>query len=116
MAIPDFQTVMLPLLQFAADQQEKSLREAVAALSDKFNLSEEERTQRIPSGGQTTMMNRVGWAGTYLRKAELLELTRRGYFKITPLGLGIVSNPPAQIDFKIFISIRWSPTVPRKIE
>ena len=98
MAIPDFQTVMLPLLQFASDQQEKSLREAVAVLSDKFNLSEEERSQRIPSGGQTTIMNRLGWAGTYLRKAELLELTRRGFFKITQLGLGVLDNPPVRID------------------
>ncbi len=98
MAIPDFQTVMLPLLQFASDQQEKSLREAVTAISDKFNLSDEERIQRIPSGGQTTIMNRVGWAGTYLRKAELLELTRRGYFKITQLGLDVLKNPPTRID------------------
>ncbi len=100
MAIPDFQTVMLPLLQFAADQQEKSLREAVAAISDKFNLSDDERVQRIPSGGMTTIMNRVGWASTYLRKAELLELTRRGYFKITPLGLEILEQSPQRINLK----------------
>ena len=98
MAIPDFQTVMLPLLQFASDQQEKSLREAVAAISDKFNLLDEERVKRIPSGGQTTIMNRVGWAATYLRKAELLELTRRGYFKITRLGLDVLKNSPTRID------------------
>ena len=98
MAIPDFQTVMLPLLQFASDQQEKSLRDAVTAISDKFNLLEEERAQRIPSGGQTTIMNRVGWAATYLRKAELLELTRRGYFKITQLGLDILKQSPTRID------------------
>lgn len=98
MAIPDFQTVMLPLLQFASDQQEKSLREAAIAISDNFNLSEEERAQRIPSGGQTTIMNRVGWAGTYLRKAELLELTRRGYFKITELGLQVLKQSPTRID------------------
>lgn len=98
MAIPDFQTIMLPLLQFASDQQEKSLREAATAIAAKFNLSEEERAQRIPSGGQTTIMNRVGWAGTYLRKAELLELTRRGYFKITQLGLEVLKQSPPRID------------------
>lgn len=98
MAIPDFQTIMLPLLQFAADQQEKPLNEAVAAISDKFSLTEEERTQQIPSGRQATIQNRVSWAATYLKKAELLESNKRGYFKITQLGLGVLKNMPARID------------------
>lgn len=72
MAIPDFQTVMLPLLQFAADRQEKSLGETIAAISDKFALTEEERIHQIPSGRQATIQNRVSWAATYLKKAELL--------------------------------------------
>ncbi len=98
MAIPDFQTVMLPLLQFAADRQEKSLSEAVAAISDKFALTEDERIQQIPSGRQATIQNRVSWAATYLKKAELLESSKRGYFKVTPLGLGVLKNPPPKID------------------
>ena len=98
MAIPDFQTVMLPLLQFAADRQEKSLGETIAAISDKFALTEEERIHQIPSGRQATIQNRVSWAATYLKKAELLESSKRGYFKITQLGVDVLKNSPPRID------------------
>lgn len=98
MAIPDFQTVMLPLLQFASDQQDKSLGEAVEAIAYQFNLTAEERTQQIPSGRQETIRNRVSWAATYLKKAELLESNKRGYFRITALGLDVLKSPPSRID------------------
>ena len=86
MAIPDYQRVMLPLLRFAADGEEHSLREAIEELADQFDLSEDERKELLPSGGQATFDNRVGWARTYMKKAGLLESPRRGYFKITDSG------------------------------
>ncbi|WP_367186592.1 winged helix-turn-helix domain-containing protein, partial [Thermosynechococcus sp. Uc] len=52
MPIPDFQSIMLPLLEFASDGQEHSLRETIEALADKFNLTEEERSKLLPSGQQ----------------------------------------------------------------
>ncbi|HID52551.1 MAG TPA: restriction endonuclease, partial [Anaerolineae bacterium] len=64
MAIPDFQTIMLPLMQFASDQQEHSLRETIDALTEHFDLTAEERRQLLPSGRQATFDNRVGWART----------------------------------------------------
>ena len=66
MSIPDFQTIMLPLLKFAADQQEHSLREAIEELALAFNLSEQERKELLLSGQQATFDNRVGWSRTYL--------------------------------------------------
>src|SRR5438552_1958920 len=98
MPIPDFQTAMLPFLQLASDRQERSLRETVEALSDKFNLTDEERGQRLPSGQQTRMANRVGWAGTHLKKAGLLESTRRGYIRITDRGLDVLKQNLGKID------------------
>ena len=83
MAIPDYQSVMLPLLRYAADGQEHSVREAIEALADEFHLTDEERKELLPSGGQATFDNRVGWARTYMKKAGLLESPRRSYFKIT---------------------------------
>jgi restriction system protein len=65
--IPDYQTVMLPLLRLAADEREHFVREAVEELAREFKLSEEERKKLLPSGGQATFDNRVGWARTYMK-------------------------------------------------
>ncbi|HEX8261134.1 MAG TPA: winged helix-turn-helix domain-containing protein [Rubrobacteraceae bacterium] len=98
MAIPDYQSVMLPLLRYAADEQEHSVREAIEALADQFRLTEEERKELLPSGGQATFDNRVGWARTYMKKAGLLESPRRSYFKITDRGLQALKTNPEAIN------------------
>jgi restriction system protein len=97
MAIPDFQSVMLPLLQFAGDNKEHSLREAVDGLADHFGLTETERTALLPSGRQPIFDNRVGWARTYLQKAVLLESPRRAVFQITQRGLEMLRSNPTRI-------------------
>jgi len=98
MAVPDFQTIMLPLLQFAGDQREHSLRETIEALADQFNLTKEDRREMLPSGRQATFDNRVGWARTHLSKAGLLKSTRRGYFRITELGLTVLAQRAERVD------------------
>ena len=100
MAIPDYQSIMLPLLQFAADQQEHALRETIDALAEQFNLTAEERKELLPSGRQATFNNRVGWARTYLKKAELLTSTRRGYYRISERGLTVLAEKPDAITAK----------------
>ena len=100
MSIPDFQSIMLPLLKFTADQQEHSLREAIENLTPKFGLSEQERKELLPSGSHAIFDNRVSWAKTHLQEAGLLESTRRSYFKITAQGLTILSQNPTRIDIK----------------
>src|SRR5579885_3223905 len=100
MGIPDFQSIMLPLLKFTADQQEHSLQEAIEELAQTFNLSEQERKELLPSGQQATFDNRVGWSRTYLKKAGLLESTRRTFFRITQRGLDALSRNPPRIDMK----------------
>lgn len=100
MAVPDFQSIMLPLLEFASDKKEHSVREAIEYLADFFKLHEEEKKVLLPSGQQYVFDNRVGWARTYLKKAGLLEATRRAFFKITDLGLEVLKNPPPKIDVK----------------
>jgi len=98
MAIPDYQSIMLPLLRLTRDQQEHSLREAIEALSTEFELSDDERKELLPSGRQSTFDNRVGWARTYLKKAGLLESTRRAHFQITGRGLSVLRQNPSKID------------------
>lgn len=84
--IPDFQSMMLPLLQFAADGKEHSTTEAINYLAALFNISEEDRNHMLPSGTQKTFTNRVHWAKSYLKMAGLIDSPKRSYFKITPAG------------------------------
>ena len=100
MKIPDFQSIMLPLLKLAADGEVHSIHAAVSELADEFSLSEEERTQLLPSGQQPTFYNRVGWARTYLKKAALLEDPRRGQFRITERGRRVLEQQPSKIDIR----------------
>lgn len=94
MAIPDYQSIMLPLLQFLSDKEEHSKQEAVDNLAKYFKLSDQELKELLPSGQQMIFYNRVGWARTYMKKAVLLGPTRRGYFQITDRGLEVLKNKP----------------------
>ncbi len=100
MAIPDFQTIMLPLLQFAADGKEHSIHEATDYLADYFKLTPEEVNEPLPSGVQKKFYNRVSWARTYLKKSGLLTSPRRSYFQITERGRQVLAENPARIDIK----------------
>jgi len=100
MPIPDYQSIMLPLLKFAGDKKEHSIREAIEHIANIFNISEEERREVLPSGQQYIIDNRIGWARTYLKKAGLLESTKRSYFKITDLGLEVLQKNPKEINVR----------------
>lgn len=100
MAIPDYQTLMLPLLSLISDGKEYVFNPLVDVLADEFNLTELERQQLLPSGVMTTIKNRAGWARTYLKKAGLLYQPSRGVIKITQIGSGVLDNKPQKIDVK----------------
>lgn len=100
MAIPDFQSIMLPLLRLAADGKEHSSQEAVEVLADEFQLTDEERQELLPSGKQARFDNRVAWARSYFKQARLVENTRRGYFRITSRGLELLMTKPGNINKK----------------
>ncbi|MEQ1767231.1 MAG: restriction endonuclease [Methylotenera sp.] len=100
MAIPDFQSVMLPLLNFSSDRQEHSLYDAVNSLAIQFELTDEERQELLPSGKQTRFDNRVAWAKSYFKQAGLVENTRRGYFQISQRGLDLLKTNPKKINKK----------------
>ena len=98
MAIPDYQTLMLPVLKVASDGQEHRIGDVVNQLARDFGLTEEEKQEILPSGKQATFANRVGWAKTYLVQAGLLEATRRAHFKITDRGRKSLAERPPRID------------------
>jgi restriction system protein len=85
MTVPDYQSLMLPLLKYAgACKSEITTNEAAEVLAQELHLTEEDLEEdlreMLPSGVQSTFSNRVGWAATYMKKAGLLEPTRRGYY------------------------------------
>jgi len=92
MPIPNYQRFMYPLLEMAADGEAHSMDEAYEVLAEKFNLTEEDRAELLPSGRQSRYENRVRWARTYLTKAGLLESPGRGQFKITAEGLNVLQS------------------------
>lgn len=100
MPIPDFQTLMLPVLRFFRDGHEHSIHEVIDSLATQFNLTEEELNQLLPSGKQTMFYNRVGWARTYLSKSGLLGSTKRSYYQITDRGNEVLASNPARVDMK----------------
>jgi restriction system protein len=99
-AVPDFQSLMLPLLKLAADGQPHSLGEAREALAARFALTQADRDEPLPSGNQSKFSNRVAWAKSYLQQAGLLTSPKRGYFQIVPRGEKVLMSPPAKIDIK----------------
>lgn len=102
MAIPDYQSVMLPLLRIAV-KGETSVLTAEAELAQYFKLTDKERTELLPSGKQRVFHNRVHWAKFYLQKAGLLESPKRGRFAITPQGNAVLSSNPEHIDNNLLL-------------
>src|SRR5215203_5929959 len=97
MPVPDYQTLMRPLLVYGQDGSEKNIREAINAIADQFHLTEQERGQMLPSGKQTLLSNRVHWARTYLDKAGALKRTRRSHFIVTDRGRELLQKYPQRI-------------------
>lgn len=98
--IPDYQSLMLPLLKLVADKIEHKYRDLIEKLAIEFNVTEEERKELLASGNQPIFDNRVGWAKTYLKKAGLLDSPKRALFVITPLGIETLKKNPDKIDAK----------------
>jgi len=106
MAVPDFQTIMLPLLEMLGDGMEHSLSEMLAGLGARLNLTEDDLTERIPSGVQTRLYNRVCWSTTHLKKAAIIHNTGRGRFRITPRGTELLKKKPQKIDISLLNTYR----------
>lgn len=97
MAIPDFQTIMLPVLRYMADGGQHATRDAIASLADQFKLTDHERAERLKSGPTGVFANRVGWAVSYLKQAAAIESPERGRYVITDRGREILTSPPERI-------------------
>lgn len=101
MAVPDFQACMHPLLVALEDRSERSVTELRSALIDNFSLVQADLDERIPSGRVTTFQNRVGWAITYLFRANLISRPKRAVYRITDRGLFVLEQNPERVDLKV---------------
>ena len=111
MPVPDFQSLMLPLLQSAADGAEWSMADIRETLRASLGLGDADLAERLPSGRQTVFSNRVGWAKTFLDRALLLESPRRAHVRITERGKALLAENPDRVDMKLLMRFpeyaRW---------
>lgn len=98
LGVPDYQTLMLPLLEALEDGRAQSMGDITLLLSRRFKLTEEDLRKELPSGQQTVFGNRVGWARTYLKKAGLLGSPSRGMVRISSSGKNLLAKRPPRID------------------
>ena len=96
--VPDYQSIMLPLLKLAEDNAEHSARDAIELLSQTFKLTDEDKAKLLPSGKIPVFYDRVHWALSYLKHSGLLIGTKRGHFEITERGLMVLKEKPQRID------------------
>lgn len=101
MAIPDFQTIMLPFVQALNDGQTWTMKELTERLAIHFNLSDSERHELLPSGSQTVFSNRVAWAKSHLKHAGLIANPSRGKVTIAEVGRQILQQNPEAINCKL---------------
>ena len=101
MTIPDFQSLMRPVLAHLADNEMHRSRAVKDAMADEHELTDEERAQVLPSGRQRVIDNRVGWALTYLSQAGLVERPQRGVVRISEVGRQVLVDHPTRVDMKV---------------
>lgn len=100
MTVPDFQSFFYPILKFASDKNEHSLNEVRDYLTEYFQLTDEAKSERVPSGTQTKFDNRIYWTKSYFSKAKLIENTKRSHFRITERGLKFLNKHNSDIKIK----------------
>jgi restriction system protein len=98
--IPDYQSIMLPLLEFISDGKEHKMRNVTDELAIQFGVTEEEQKELLPSGAAPVFYNRTAWAKTYLKKAGLIDSPKQGVVIISKRGLDVLSQKPSSINVK----------------
>jgi restriction system protein len=105
MAVPAFQEMFLPFLQFLSNGKEHRLSEVASHIAEHFHLTDEDKSEMIPSGQSSKLSNRVGWARTHLKFAGLIEPVQPGVYRITQAGQNVIRNPPPNLNLKFLDTI-----------
>jgi len=114
--IPDFQTLMLPILEILKDEKEYQKKDIVDSICNKFNLTKEERNERFPKGKQYIIWMRVHWSMIYLNKADLAQKIDKSTYKITSKGISELLKNHKKLDVNYLRSIAdFSDWLPNKL-
>ena len=105
MPVPDYQTMMLPILQIFSDGQERRNSVIYQSLAEHFALTDDDKRQLLPGGGQPTYQNRSNWATTYLFNAGLLDRPQRGVYRISENGSKLLATNPERISVQTLSEI-----------
>lgn len=106
MSVPDYQLLMRPILKAIADGKECSLSICADRIAKDLNLTTQDMEELLPSARQTVLYNRVGWSKFYMSKAGLIEVTKRGFFKITERGITVLKSNPEKVDNTVLIKFK----------
>jgi restriction system protein len=98
--IPDYQSIMLPLLRCLSDNREHKMRDLTDQLAEELGVTEDEKKELLPSGAAPVFYNRTAWAKTYLKKAGLVDSPKQGVIVITKRGIDVLKKKPRAIDVK----------------
>ncbi|BCW87004.1 Mrr restriction system protein [Alphaproteobacteria bacterium SO-S41] len=104
MTIPDYQTLMLPLLRISAEGETR-IPDIEGRIADEFSLTLSERDELLPSGRQKILHNRIHWSKFYLARAGLIDQPSRGRFVISQAGRELLSKNPTRIDNRLLMTI-----------
>lgn len=99
--IPDFQTLMRPVLAYLEDGVDRSVAEVIGHVSDEYDLTPEERAAHIPSGSQRQINNKTHWAISHVFQAGLVTRPSRGHVQITDAGRAVLASHPDRVDMKV---------------
>ncbi|BDC49351.1 restriction endonuclease [Bryobacterales bacterium F-183] len=100
MSIPDYQSLMLPVLRAVADREEYTVAAIRANTAAALGLSADELAERLASGTQAVFANRIGWAVQYLKAAGVIRAVRRGVYQVTDRGLDLLATRPPELSVK----------------
>ncbi|MDX2076093.1 MAG: restriction endonuclease [bacterium] len=115
--IPTYDELMLPLLQMVSDGEVYQLAQVVGELANYLNLTDQQRTDLLPSGKRTRFADRVSWAKTHLQKALLINSVGWGKFCITARGIWLLGQKPAQITHKVLMQFpEYAQFATRRVE
>jgi len=101
MPIPDFQSLMRPLLEHLSDGSLRPNQETLEIMAARFGLTDDERAELLPSGKQPVFVNRVAWAKSHLKGAGLIEAPQRAVYRITPRGMTLLGNHDGPIGMNV---------------
>ena len=97
--LPTWEGFLVPILQVASDGRVRTRREMYADVANHMHLTQAQRDKTLKSG-QGMADNRIGWAMSFLVRAEALNRPRRGSCVITEVGRALLARHPDGITEK----------------